>query len=86
MKFDAARIHFLSDVFVAVAFVLLLKLPNVRSLREHPFLLALRRSPSDEERGETGVFARCNVRRARLTFEIIRQYVDWARKKCPLFA
>ena len=54
MKFDAARIHFLSDVFVAVTVVLLLNLPNVR--------------------------------RVRLTFEIIRQYVDWARKNCPLFA
>ena len=54
IKFEAARIHFLSVVFVAVAVVLLLKLPNVR--------------------------------RARLTFEIIRQYVDWARIKCPLFA
>ena len=58
MKFEAARIHFLSDVFVAVAFVLLLKLPNVRSLLEHPFLLALHRSPSGEERGETGFFRR----------------------------
>ena len=38
MKFDAARIHVLSDLFVAVA-VVLLKLPNKSKTTEKRYLL-----------------------------------------------